>query len=187
MPRCFLAIDIPPDVSSRIDSFAAMVRESGVRASFVSPRNLHLTLSFLGEISLQRIEDIRQRFTSFSFPSFTAHAKGVGFFPSAQRPRVMWVGVQALPLASLHEQAMYALGEKNVDPFKAHVTIARLKERASPSVLHIAEKYRAHSFGSFEVRSISLKESVHSPSGAQNSKLYSNPIDAPDARVHTRG
>jgi 2'-5' RNA ligase len=60
--------------------------------------------------------------------------RGVGFFPNARRPKVIWVGVDdpekcIAPLHRAIEGGLARLGfEKSNEPLVPHITVARVKE-----------------------------------------------------------
>ena len=60
--------------------------------------SVHITLKFIGEVSLETVEKIRLALGSLpAFPPIALGFAGLGFFPSARRPRVFWAGVEADP------------------------------------------------------------------------------------------
>jgi len=67
-------------------------------------------------------------------PPFPAGARGVGFFPNARRPKVVWVGIDdpQKRIPGLHQAMdgeLEALGhEKQAGPFIPHITVARVAE-----------------------------------------------------------
>ncbi len=73
----------------------AEFKSSGLRAKWVRPESIHLTLKFLGNIDPGDIDKIGKAMTDAVkiLRPFTLVAGGVGVFPGVKRPRVIWVGL----------------------------------------------------------------------------------------------
>ena len=54
--RTFIAIEIPAAVQNRIAELQDTLGEEGQRISWIKPRNIHLTLKFLGDTPEKKIE-----------------------------------------------------------------------------------------------------------------------------------
>ncbi len=48
--RCFIALELPPDIQSILGDIIGQLKTSGTDVKWVDPANIHLTLKFLGEI-----------------------------------------------------------------------------------------------------------------------------------------
>jgi 2'-5' RNA ligase len=104
--------------------------------------------------------------------------KGIGFFPNARRPNVLWAGLQCERLASLQqeiESKMATIGfEKENRPFSPHLTLARFREpKGLMQLAQEAEKLKEVLIGEFQPTHFSLYQSVLSPHGAQYTVLES--------------
>jgi len=75
------------------------LRPAARDVAWVAPDNLHLTLKFLGAVPEARIDSVAGALTDASREagSFEARIRGLGAFPSAGRPRVVWAGVTDEP------------------------------------------------------------------------------------------
>ncbi|HOI43641.1 MAG TPA: RNA 2',3'-cyclic phosphodiesterase, partial [Elusimicrobiales bacterium] len=114
--------------------------ELGAAARPVNPDAMHLTLVFLGEVPPWRAEAAGRCLETLSGSGpFTAVPEGAGFFPSAEKPWVFWLGFgdgaarlseAAARLAGALRGEGFALDER---PFVPHLTLARLKGRVSPA------------------------------------------------------
>jgi RNA 2',3'-cyclic 3'-phosphodiesterase len=98
---------------------------------------LHLTLSFIGEVPKNIARDIAAGLASISFTPFDLYLSGVGLFGSLDKPRMLWSGVKdAAPLSHLHEKVervLIGLGiEHEVRKYKPHVTLTRIRKRVRP-------------------------------------------------------
>ena len=134
--RTFIAIELPPDVRSRVTQHIARLRQEqpNVRASWCRENNLHLTLRFLGNVPVADIPKISaavERATK-SVSSFPLTFSGCGTFPPHGRPSVLWIGTQAAGLQVLHAAVEKELAEAGFAcesrPFHPHLTVARLRE-----------------------------------------------------------
>jgi 2'-5' RNA ligase len=138
--RAFIAIEIPKEIKSRIDSqTAALRRAAGRSVRWVTINNIHLTLKFLGEISESNIEILKQALETEAgrARSFEIEVKGLGAFPNPRRPRVIWVGLEAPPhLAALQhniDAATSRIGYPGDEKaFSPHLTIGRVREQCPP-------------------------------------------------------
>jgi len=129
--RAFLAIPLPAPLR---EALAAAGREvPGLRAQH--PDTLHLTVRFLGEIGDPGPFAEAAAAVAARHAPFTLHLKGIGAFPDARRPRVVWVGLsagvaEAVALAADVEDAVVALGlPRERRPFTAHITLGRFRGR----------------------------------------------------------
>jgi RNA 2',3'-cyclic 3'-phosphodiesterase len=134
--RLFVAVDLPATVKDELDHAVDDLRPSLPRARLVPRDNLHLTVSFLGEVGDERVQGIvaALRDGVEETAPFTARLAGSGAFPSARRARVLWAGLEAAedrltPVANACIRALEPLGFPSESrPWTAHVTVARLRE-----------------------------------------------------------
>jgi len=136
--RTFVALLIPP---SWIEHLARLERDLGGRMSglsWVKPGNMHITIRFLGDLGdsgVRRAGESARRGAE-SHAAFPARLGGAGAFPTMDRPRVLWAGLaegaeQATALARSVNLELQQDGFGPPDkPFRPHVTLARVRERA---------------------------------------------------------
>jgi len=139
--RAFIAIDVP---SAARQIMAGAIRELADQVPgsvrWVEPQGIHLTLKFLGDIPAQDTADILAALKSpvQQVPAFSLQLAGLGMFPNARRPRVVWAGVdgQLEALANLQQCVEGVLSEMNYaterQTFSPHLTLGRVRERISP-------------------------------------------------------
>ena len=136
--RVFIAIELPAGVRQKLKAHIGRLRESVPEASASWSRedNLHLTLKFLGDTPVSRIESLSQatKRAASAVSSFELVVKGCGAFPPRGQPRVLWIGVEdpSGQLSKLHQaledrcaQAGFAREQRSFHP---HLTIARLRK-----------------------------------------------------------
>ncbi|MDI7268926.1 MAG: RNA 2',3'-cyclic phosphodiesterase, partial [Myxococcota bacterium] len=134
--RAFLAVPLGDEVVRAATELSVQIRgrirEAGVRAKWVPPQNLHVTLRFLGNIAAEQGRAVGEALGPVlrGHASFLARFGAVGAFPSAPRPAVLWIGIgegaEAMTNLGVDVgRAVTALGFPEEDrPFHAHVTIA---------------------------------------------------------------
>jgi 2'-5' RNA ligase len=136
LTRCFLAIEYPAEIVERIQKFVLSAQQAAPPGTvrWTSTNNMHLTVKFLGEIPDEQVEDVRTkvRQSTVQTPPLLIQVSGSGMFPSDRRPRILWVGTnepeELIRLAGECDNACASAGiPKEERPFKAHLTIGRVK------------------------------------------------------------
>ncbi len=136
--RIFIAVPLPDETAAAVTELVEGVRATGVPGGgrdvrWVRLDGLHLTLRFLGPTLEERIGAARAAVLAAASHSgpFDLSIGGAGTFPSAARPRALWLGVQD-PLGELErlavrvDQALVGAGwSPETRPFRAHLTLAR--------------------------------------------------------------
>jgi 2'-5' RNA ligase len=136
--RLFIAVPFPSEAESEIASLVERVRADGVPGGgrdvrWVRLDSLHLTLRFLGPTLEDRIEPAAEatRAAATASRPFDISIGGAGSFPSAGRPRALWLDVRVgqpelIALAASVDAALrdagWAIDDK---PLRAHLTLAR--------------------------------------------------------------
>ena len=134
--RLFVAVDLPATVKDELQRAVEELRPSLPAARWMPRDNLHLTVSFLGEVGDERVDGIVAglRDGLDGTAPFPARQAGSGAFPSARRARVLWAGLEAAEdrLASVANACIRALEPLGFAaesrPWTAHVTVARLRQ-----------------------------------------------------------
>jgi 2'-5' RNA ligase len=146
----------------------------------VATGNLHLTVKFLGAVGEDRIEAVAGALAGAAagVGAFDAQVEGLGAFPSATRPRVVWAGVTAGAdtmgkLAGRVDDALAALGfDREARPFSPHITLGRVRQPGRIQVLTDALRGDVgRGFGRLRVARVSLMRSELSPRGARYTEL----------------
>jgi 2'-5' RNA ligase len=189
--RLFIALDIDPAIRERITEFRNRMRLLAPDIRWVAPETFHITLQFLGET--KRLDEIQRALQAVRGAPIELSFRNAGFFPSPRSPRVFWVGIEGderLPeLASSIGQALQPLGfERDVGPFKPHLTLARAGsgrprpvagERSAPALQQVRAKLETleqPEFGTMTAHEFYLYESKLSPAGARYTKLSRYPL-----------
>jgi 2'-5' RNA ligase len=172
--RAFVAVEITND--DLINSIAKLQSEINIKAKPVELQNLHFTLQFLGEISEEISQKIKQALKTIEFSTFRVNFIGIGAFPKIKFPRVIWIGTDEkgadalIDLAKKVENVLSPLGFIPDKPFKSHITIFRIKNKVG-DISKEMQKFENFEFGSQKVSKLKLKQSVLTPQGPLYSDL----------------
>jgi RNA 2',3'-cyclic 3'-phosphodiesterase len=183
--RAFISLEVEEEAV--VDGLISVQREfvaTGADIKPVEKENLHFTLKFLGEITDQQVAEVDRRMSGLALEGMRFGVRGVGAFPNARSPRVVWVGVDEAHRTSLAEMgkrvisSLGGIGEEDRRPFEPHLTIGRVRSaRNVGSLSRFIEVNSAREFGESEARHIKLKSSRLTPQGP----IYS------DVRVYVLG
>jgi 2'-5' RNA ligase len=188
--RAFIALELPKITRDALSEVQARLGQHAPRASvrWVKPDNIHLTLKFLGQVPTGQIEAISlalRRAVSV-LHVFPFEVMRVGCFPDAQRPRIIWVGIDE-PTGALHalqrsvESAIAPLGYPSEPrPFQPHLTLGRTARDVRPAELHklgeIVMATRIGLIGHVHADEVVLFQSELVPSGSIYSALARFPL-----------
>ena len=178
--RSFIAIELPAAVISLLDNVQQELKVLRLKARWVRPQNIHLTLKFLGNIDSGEIEKIGRAMVDAAGDSapFTLTIGGIGFFPDIKRPRVIWVGLDGAKPAlfklqrNLADRLAIAGFPKEKRSFKAHLTLGRIRQAVNPNIIDQAiQGYSDLGDLKFSANRIILFKSDLKPTGAEYSHL----------------
>jgi len=181
--RSFCAINLDIKTARAIAAEQVRLREdckdSGIDVRWIAPQNMHITISFLGNVTEPMIQAIKDsmEFTCRKFPPIELEFSGLGAFPSPAEPQVIWVGVKEKTGALLRFHAdiikvLKSTGFKLDDkPFQPHVTIGRVKSSV-PLSEELLTPQEAPVFGRTTVKELLCYRSDLSPKGADYYMLW---------------
>ena len=177
MSRLFVSLELPESVRQHLAEINPHLR--GVR--WLAPEQMHLTLSFLGNVSAEIQEALSENLGAISWKSFFLPLIGFGAFPGKRRPNVIWIGVgRGHPhLFQLHkrvQEAAFAAGlEPDLRAFHPHVTIARCHDVSAEAIRPFLKTHAAFNAGMIHVESFCLNSSELTPAGS----VYTKEITVP--------
>lgn len=184
--RAFVACEVPGSLQNAIAAASSALRATlgPDLVRWVPVRNIHLTLKFLGEISSSGLEAVQKVLTkeASEFQPIEAIVEGLGAYPSARRPRVIWVGLTAPPDLGRFQRdldlAMAPLGfAPDEHPFSPHLTLGRVRQNPSSrdleSIRNQLQTVQVGKVGVLPLAAVHLFRSDLLPSGAVYSKLFS--------------
>jgi 2'-5' RNA ligase len=133
--RAFVAIDLPGPVKAYLAQAIAELRQAcEVPVRWANPQGIHLTLKFLGNVERDRLAALEAalRESVADIRSHRLALGSLGAFPSASRPRVLWVGLTGdLELLAALQQAVESAAARQGFPpeersFTPHLTLGRM-------------------------------------------------------------
>ena len=178
--RAFIAIDLPESVKSFLSEAQEALKSYGFGVKWVRPQNIHLTLKFLGDTATADTDKIAEAMTlaARNCPIVSLTARGVGVFPNARRPRVIWAGLngQVEALVNLQQTLNAHLADlgfaTDTRGFKSHLTLGRVKGKiASDRMIAAIDKLKEFESELFETHEVVLFKSELRPSGAVYTKV----------------
>ncbi len=165
MKRCFIALDLPPEVINEIERIQSEIRiRDLINGKFTELKNLHLTLKFLGEIEDSQIDLTLKRLEEIQLPEFEVSLEETGVF-SKEFIRIIWIKLAgAEKLQKEIDSVLEGIFDKETR-FMGHITIARVKNiKDKKEILDFLENLETKKL-TFRIKNFSLKKSELSPSG----------------------
>ncbi len=177
--RCFIAIELSHEIKSALRSIQDEFKKCGADVRWVHPDNIHLTLKFIGSAREEDTQKIISLMTDAckKYQTFTLEIKGTGIFPNINSPRVLWVGAEGDGiLKGLQKDIEHGMGEIGFEPedrkFTAHLTLGRFRSlTGKENLLKQIKLHENYSFGTIDIKSLSLMKSELHPSGSRYTKL----------------
>jgi len=182
--RLFVAILIPAQVKQRIEAAQAELGRAAPKASIGWTRSeqFHLTVKFLGDVEVPRVDELERVLGSVTgaLPQLRLRAEGMGFFPNAMSPRVVWAGLRdeadQLPWLQSAVEAACAPFSKEPAQGKStgHVTLGRIKRAGRIEIEALGRAVSGMTerrFGEWTADNIELMRSELLAGGARHSSL----------------
>jgi RNA 2',3'-cyclic 3'-phosphodiesterase len=184
--RLFIALAVPPDVRQEIGRAQGRLQRNAPPAAvrWTRPEQFHLTLKFLGDVPAEHLGALKKSVAEICAvsPALRLSARGIGFFPSERKPRVIWAGTSDDNgrLSELHHQLDQALRwlapAERPEKFTGHITLGRFKPGhhvAIPILLELAADLRARRFGDWPAREVEIIRSELTSTGAMHTAVAS--------------
>jgi len=183
--RSFVAIELSDEVKESLGQVQALLKRKEIAdlVRWVRPEGMHITLKFLGNVPVNRIGEITVGLDQASkgIARFGLSFEGLGCFPSARRPNVIWVGLlgDTRTLALLRQRIEDNMATLGFPPekrnFTPHLTLGRVGRRVGSNergrLGGLIDMQTLDTVGQIQVQEVSLIRSVLSPAGAKYSRL----------------
>lgn len=138
--RSFVAVELPEGLKEELLELTERLKSGdhrGVR--WVDPRGIHLTLKFLGDVEVDRLDDITTALEEATrgISPFQLEVGGLGVPPNPRRARMAWVGMSGEidRLQQLQQRVESSLGNIGFPAesrkFTPHLTLARVRDQVS--------------------------------------------------------
>ncbi|HYP13320.1 MAG TPA: RNA 2',3'-cyclic phosphodiesterase [Bryobacteraceae bacterium] len=181
--RLFTGIALPEHIQTNLTRLIQRLRPTA-QLNWSPIYNLHLTTKFIGEWPPERLQELSSALAPVANRDpINIVVGGIGWFPEARSPRVLYVGIKVGPelqsLAQETEDALAALGvARESRKFSPHLTLARIKDPAVPlAPLRNSINQLEHvDFGTFTADAFHLYHSKPGPSGSIYSSLAEFPL-----------
>ena len=166
--RLFVAIDIPEVTKQHLLELNPHL--PGVR--WIKPEQMHLTVSFLGNVGPIAEDTLREKLAAIRFTAFFIPVTGLGTFPPKGRPNVIWTGVGTGHPQLFHvykkvqEAALGAGLEPDLRRWTPHITIARCRDVAEGAIRPLLKENAELDLGLVRVENFSLYSSIPGPLGS---------------------
>jgi len=185
MQRLFVAVELPDAVREALTALQKGL--SGMR--WTAPKNIHLTLRFIGEVPLTQVEKIRMALEDIHEKSFSLRLRELGFFD--RRPQaILWAGLdESQELLALKAQIDAALAthaglRAPQGRFSPHITLGRMKNADRKILKEFTAQHISTSKTPFLVTSFTLFSSILDSSGAEHTAeaRYNLTCEQPDGQ-----
>jgi len=187
--RLFVAIPMPETVRENIvrtqQELQRLVSPTAIR--WTKPEQFHLTLRFLGDVPTEHVPDLQEAVNAVCLdsPGLCLRAQGIGFFPNARSPRVIWAGIHdgEARLVDLQKKIEMAVQpftqEAGTEKFAGHVTLGRVKSLNQPEIRKLAahaQTFKDHLFGEWTANEVELIRSDLLLAGANHTLVAAFPF-----------
>jgi 2'-5' RNA ligase len=184
--RAFIAIPLSAALKQQIakqtESLRTRIDAHNVR--WVAPRNIHLTLKFLGNINEMQQKKLEENLAKemVKFSPFQLSIGDLGVFPHKGRPNVIWLGVEnSKNLLTLQECVRTVASQIGSVPeksrFSPHLTLGRVSRRGRHKkiglqIQNAIEQSPPIAFAPIRVNAVHLFQSELTPQGAKYRSLF---------------
>ena len=178
--RCFIGILLPSEIRDYLFTIQKQIGQDYAKITWVAKKNLHLTLKFLGYPDEETLRLTRNILRSIQKPHFTVELGAIGWFPSDEKPRVVWIDLfPKKELMELHGDIELGFGSlfSRDERFAVHLTIGRIKRISQKEpFFHVLRDIHPKKY-SFSITSFCLMKSILTASGPHYSILEEYPLD----------
>ncbi len=171
MPRLFIGIFVPENLKTKIVLLQKEIEKLPAKLKLVELENLHISLSFLGNVEESRIDELKEKLDSVAqaYTKFETKISGLKLIPNENYVRVIALNLQngVLNLISKHVEK-----EIGGDVNPPHLTLCRIKS-ISDKKFFVEKILNLNSdIGKFTVDSLDLVESKLGQNGPVYNSLH---------------
>jgi len=161
MLRLFVGLELPANITDELNKLCSGLRD----VRWVEAHNMHITLSFIGEVDEGTAEELHEALCQIQFDPFTLSLEEMGCFETRGAPKVIWADVKGEvdTLTRLHHKVLNAVSNAGLKPerrkYKPHVTVARLRATTNERIFDYLESHNGLKTNPFTCRHFSLYQS----------------------------
>ena len=183
--RTFIAVSLSSTVLAEIKKIVRTFQTHFWNVRWVEPKNMHVTLKFLGDTPLNDLPQLILTVTQCTseMGSFDLTFRGLGAFPNRESPKTVWIGCQEgskelIQLAESIDSDLLPLGfPREPRRFSPHLTIGRIKKSVQESpLMSLAGEEQDRLFGSCSVSEVQIFSSELTRHGAIYDELAAIPL-----------
>ena len=178
--RIFIAINLPEDIKRKLGDYQSKWPELPIR--WTKPRNLHITLGFLGYVNNEELLEILKIIKEVASKQqpFSINLSKICYGPPKKMPpRMIWaVGEKSPQFAALKDDLGKSLSSSEKREFFPHITLGRIRQwewrRVEPEERpEMEEEINL----TFSVNSVEVMESELKKGGAEYAILESHELE----------
>lgn len=183
--RLFVASAFEPAFVANLKAIADYARDKAGRdtVKWVEPGGFHITYVFLGDLDRKAADAAVKGIDAGTggLKPFSVTSGGLGVFPSARHPSVLWVGIgegaaELRELARRLSEGLAASGLVFESRFEPHVTIGRVKRPLPEDFFRRTADFSAAKRAASALVSVELMESRLTQDGPVYSSVYSRKL-----------
>ena len=130
--RVFIGFKIEDKIKEQLNKIQLDLKKRFIKGNYTSAGNLHLTLKFIGEVSQDRIEGIKQCLNEVDFQKFKLKGNKIGLFERRNKAIIYFAIEENKELVLLYQEISKSLyrkgliekGQLNIS-YRPHVTLVR--------------------------------------------------------------
>ncbi len=128
--RLFVGSILPEEIRAELFNFQKKVSSKYAKIKWISKKNLHLTLKYLGEVDKKKLEIIYERLEKIKFDPFELSLGKLNFFERNGHMKVLWVEItpkeKVIKLQQRIDEELLS-NFKSDQSFSPHLTLGRIK------------------------------------------------------------
>lgn len=162
MPRLFTCIWLPTDIKKEAIKFQDEIKKLPIKAKFVEPENIHITITFIGDVKTDEIDDLIKNIDSTikNIKQFKIRLAGLKLIPNENFIRVIGIDIEKNEnLRNLIKNIGNCIKSKFYESTK--LTLCRVKSVSDKETIKkFIKENKNIEIGSFKIKEISLVESI---------------------------
>jgi 2'-5' RNA ligase len=176
--RLFTCVWVPGVLREKIKKFQQEMIKLPIKAKFVETNNLHLTVTFLGDVNEGKIDWLKSQLdlSVEDTKKFNLKLGGLKIIPNENYIKVMGIQVMSEEMPELIKKVAKYIGGDYHEATK--LTLCRVKNVMDKKIIkEFIEKHRNVKIGGFEVRSVALVNSTLTRNGPIYETIHESSLE----------